>query len=55
MANEKEKVSFLGSDEIETPDEIISTDKDNERKAAFKEAYKKVMQIVPRIFYGKEA
>ena len=52
MAKEKnnEKVSFLGFDPVETADEIIDSDKDVERKEAFKEAYKRVMRIIPEYF-----
>ena len=47
---DKQKVSLLGFDPTETPEEIIDGDKNNDRKEAFKEAYKKVMQIIPDYF-----
>lgn len=49
----KKKVSFLGYDPIETPEEIINTDKNVDRRDAFKEAYKVVMKIIPEYFLTK--
>ena len=46
----KDKVSLFGYNPTETPEEIIASDKDEKRKEAFKEAYKKVMQIIPSYF-----
>lgn len=55
MAKEaKDKVSLFGYDPTETPEEIIDADKDIDRKEAFKEAYKKVMQIIPDYFINKK-
>lgn len=55
MAKEsKDKVSLFGYDPTETPEEIIDADKDIERKDAFKEAYKRVMQIIPDYFINKK-
>lgn len=53
MAKEKEgknKVSLLSYDPVETPEEIIDKDKDIDRRAAFRDAYKKVMSIIPEYF-----
>ncbi len=47
---EKSKVTLLGYDPVETAEEIIDGDKDIDRKTAFKEAYKIVMQIIPEYF-----
>ena len=46
----KEKMSLFGYDPIESPEEIISNDKNNERREAFKGAYKNVMKIIPEFF-----
>ena len=46
----KEKVSLLGYDPVETPEEIISKDKDENRKEAFKDAYKVIMKVIPEFF-----
>lgn len=55
MAQKKDnkKVTLLGYDPIETPQEIISSDKNDERKESFKQAYKKVMQIIPDYFISQ--
>ena len=53
MAKEKDtksKITLLGYDPVETPEEIIDSDHDGDRKDAFKQAYKKVMQIIPDYF-----
>ena len=50
MAKEKNKVSFIGYDPVESPEIIISSDKNNERKKAFADSYKRVMQIIPEYF-----
>lgn len=53
MSESKEtndKMSLTGFDPVETPEEIIASDKDSERREAFKEAYKKAMTIVPNYF-----
>ncbi len=53
MVKEKEsknKVSLLGFDPVETPEEVINTDTNTDRKEAFREAYKKVMKIIPEYF-----
>lgn len=55
MAKEsKDKLSLFGYDPTETPEEIIDADKDIDRKEAFREAYKKVMQIIPDYFINKK-
>lgn len=46
----KKKVTLLGSDGVQDADLIIASDKNNERKEAFREAYKKAMRIVPDYF-----
>ncbi len=46
----KDKMSLTGFDPVETPEEIIASDKDNNRREAFREAYKKAMTIVPNYF-----
>ena len=46
----KEKVSLIGYDPVESPEEIINADKDTNRKEAFKEAYKKIATIIPEYF-----
>lgn len=54
MAEEnKRKVTFLGSDGVQDPEMIIDSDKNDDRKKAFREAYKKAMQIVPDYFMAK--
>lgn len=50
MSKENKKTSFTGYDPIESPEVIISADKNNERKKAFAESYKRVMQIIPEYF-----
>ena len=52
MAKEKQKnkVTLLGYDPVETPEEIIEKDKDQDRNKAFRESYKRVMQIIPYFF-----
>ena len=52
MAKEKQKnkVTLLGYDPVETPEEIIEKDKDQDRNKAFRESYKRVMQIIPDYF-----
>lgn len=49
-----DKMSFFGSDNVESPKEIIDADKDTDRKAAFKDAYKRNMQIIPGYFTKKK-
>ncbi len=44
------KTSLFGSDDVIEPEEVIASDKNQERQNAFKEAYKRVMQIVPKYF-----
>ncbi len=48
--NEKTKNTLFGSDEVVDAEIVIASDKDTNRQNAFKEAYKKVMQIVPNYF-----
>lgn len=43
----KDKISLIGYDPVQTPEEIIAADKDNDRREAFKEAYKKAMSYAP--------
>ena len=51
---EKEnKVSFLGFDPVETPEEVINADKDVERREAFKETYKRIAKIIPEYFMSQ--
>lgn len=50
----KEKISLTSYNPIETPEEIINSDKDMKRKDAFKEAYKKVMTIIPAYFIERK-
>lgn len=53
MANKKksnEKISFLGFDPVETPEEIIDKDSDIDRKKAFRDSYKVVMQRFADLF-----
>ncbi len=53
MAKEKrgkEKVSLVGYDPVESPEEIIDADKDTNRKEAFKETYKRIATIIPEYF-----
>lgn len=50
----RDQMSFFDSDNIETAQEIIDADKNNNRKVAFNEAYKKVMQIIPEYFLKKK-
>lgn len=47
---QKSKVTLLGYDPVETPEEVMDKDKDTARKEAFKESYKRVMQIIPDYF-----
>lgn len=49
----KDRLNLVGYDPVESPEEIISSDKNIDRKDAFKEAYKKVMMIVPEYFIKK--
>lgn len=44
------KITLLGSDGIETPEEIIALDKNEDRKKAFQETYKRIVQIIPGYF-----
>lgn len=43
----KEKISLIGYDPVQTPEEIIASDKDSARREAFKEAYRKAMSYAP--------
>ena len=48
---EKEnKVGLLKYDPVETPEEIISSDKDSNRKKAFAETYQRIAKIIPEYF-----
>lgn len=46
----KDKVSLLGYDPVETAEEIINKDTNMERKKAFHDAYKVVMQRFAELF-----
>ena len=46
----KEKFNLTGYDPVETPDEVIASDKNTERKEAFFETYKRIMKIIPEYF-----
>lgn len=52
MAEEKKnnKTTLFGYDPVETPEEVIDSDKDMERKEAFKETYKRIAKIIPDYF-----
>ena len=47
---QKNEVTLLGSDDVESPEIIIANDKNADRRKAFMEANKRVMQIIPRLF-----
>ena len=55
MAKQKkeEKVGLLKYDPVETPEEIISEDKDTERKKAFLETYQRIAKIIPEYFMSQ--
>lgn len=44
------RISFTGYDPVESPEAVISSDKNIERKKAFADSYKRVMQIIPEYF-----
>ncbi len=46
----KKKISLTNVDLVETPEEIISADKDLKRKEAFAETYKRIATIIPEYF-----
>lgn len=50
----RKEMTFLGYDPVEEPETVIANDKDENRKEAFKEAYKKVMLIIPEYFVSKK-
>lgn len=53
MAQSKKKskkVHLLSYDPVETPEEIIAADKDQKRKEAFQETYKRIAKIIPEYF-----
>jgi len=51
MAKEKkEKISLTGYNPVETPEEIIASDKDTNRREAFQKAYKVIANIIPGYF-----
>ena len=51
MAKEKkEKMSLTSYDPVETPEEIIASDKDTKRREAFQKAYKVIANIIPGYF-----
>lgn len=54
MAKEKNRMKFFDPDFVESTREIIDSDKNNERKLAFAESYKKIMQIIPGYFLKKK-
>lgn len=51
MAKEKkEKISLTSYNPVETPEEIIASDKDTNRREAFQKAYKVIANIIPGYF-----
>ena len=48
--NNKEKLSLTSYDPVETPEEVINSDKDTKRREAFREAYKRITTIIPEYF-----
>lgn len=50
----KRKITFLGNDGVQDPEMIIDSDKNDDRKKAFHEAYKRAMQIVPEYFMARK-
>ena len=46
----KNKITITSYDPVENPEDIIAADKDNDRKEAFKETYKRIMNIIPEYF-----
>lgn len=48
--NKKNRMTLTGFDPVDTPEEIIQSDKDNNRKQAFQEAYKRIAKIIPEYF-----
>ena len=49
----KEKVGLTSYDPVETPEEVINSDKDTKRREAFKEAYKRIATIIPEYFMSQ--
>ena len=49
----KEKMSLTSYDPVETPEEVINSDKDTKRREAFKEAYKRITTIIPEYFMSQ--
>ena len=47
---DKNRVTITSYDPVEEPEDVIAADKDNERKEAFKETYKRIMTIIPEYF-----
>lgn len=57
MAQSKKKskkVHLLSYDPIETPEEIIAADKDQNRREAFRETYKRIAKIIPGYFMAEQ-
>ena len=54
MAKEKNRMKFFDPDFVESPREVIDSDKNSDRKVAFAESYKKIMQIIPEYFLKKK-
>lgn len=50
----KDKLNLVGYDPVESPEEIIGSDKNIDRREAFRETYKRVMMIVPEYFIKKK-
>lgn len=48
------KITLLGCDNVETPRQVIETDKDTARKKAFLAAYERTKLIVPEFFIKKK-
>ncbi len=49
----EEKISLTSYDPVETPEEIINSDKNTKRREAFKEAYKRITTIIPEYFMSQ--
>lgn len=46
----KERMSLTKYDPVESPEDIISQDKDTERREAFRRTYEAIAKIVPNYF-----
>ena len=54
MAKNDKKTTLLGCDYVETPREIIASDKNTTRKSAFLAAYERAKLIVPEFFIKEQ-